>query len=72
MKQKTGAGASGTGGNLVIRSGLGASYPDVYTPEGLAALEALSPFDSERKKLMADRIRRRKMRADERKSYNFV
>jgi len=72
MKQKTGAGASGTGGSLVIRNGLGGSYPDVYTPEVLAALEALSPFDSERKKLMADRIRRRKMRADERKRIEFL
>jgi len=72
MKQRTGAGASGTGGNLVIRSGLGASYPDVYTPEVLAALEALSPFDSERKKLMAGRIRRRKMRADEGRRIEFL
>jgi len=72
MKQKTGAGASGTGGSLVIRNGLGGSYPDIYTPEVLAALEALSPFDSERKKLMADRIRRRKMRADERKRIEFL
>ncbi len=72
MKQKTGAGASVTGGSLVIRNGLGGSYPDIYTPEVLAALEALSPFDSERKKLMADRIRRRKMRADEGKRIEFL
>lgn len=48
---------------LQFRAHVRADYPDVYTPEALAALEALVPFDAERKSVMAARIERRNRRA---------
>ena len=42
---------------LEIRDGVLAAYPDVYTPEVLAALEALAPLDDERRELMAGAMR---------------
>ncbi|MBM3987042.1 MAG: malate synthase [Planctomycetes bacterium] len=48
---------------LVVRGGLRAAYPDVLTPEALAALQALSGLDADRKALMTARIRRRIERA---------
>ena len=42
------------------------AYPDVYTPDALAALEALSPLDDRRQELMAERIARRAQRARDR------
>ncbi len=64
--------ASGPSRTLVIRNGLEASYPDVYTPEALSALEALAPFNAARKELMAARIRRRAERAGNRKRITFL
>ncbi len=49
--------------NLQIRDGLLRRFPDVYTPEALAALEALAPLDAVRRELMDARIRRRAERA---------
>ena len=49
--------------NLQVRDGLVARFPDVYTPEALAALSALAPLDAARRELMAERIRRRAERA---------
>jgi malate synthase len=49
-----------------------AGYPDVYTPEVLAALEALSPLDGRRYELMAQRIARRAERARDRKPIEFL
>lgn len=51
--------SSSAGRTLVIRNGLERSYADVYTPEALAALEALAPFNEPRRELMTARIRRR-------------
>jgi malate synthase len=45
--------------NLTIRANLKQSYPDVYTPETLAALSALAHFNSDIKAVMATRLKRR-------------
>src|SRR5262249_47432478 len=45
-----------TGRRLEIRGNLESAYADVYTPEAVAALEALVHFDADRKALMAARI----------------
>ena len=42
-----------------IRGTLETSYPDVFTPEALAALVALAPLDADRKAIMKARIARR-------------
>ncbi len=49
-----------------------AAYQDIYTPEALAALEALSGLDSRRYELMAERIARRGRRAAERRPIEFL
>src|ERR1043166_3965154 len=48
---------------LEIRGNLESAYADVYTPEAVAALEALAGLDAERKALMAARIASRTERA---------
>lgn len=47
---------------LLVRDDLLDRYPDVYTDEALAAIEALSVYNREQKALMARRIRRREHR----------
>jgi malate synthase len=47
---------------LQIRDNLLSEYPDVYTPEALAALEALAFFNHDQKALMKARIERRARR----------
>jgi len=48
---------------LEFRKTVRADYPDVFTPEAVGALEALAPFDADRKQLMRQRIERRSRRA---------
>src|SRR6185369_811256 len=48
---------------LEIRGNLESAYADVFTPEAVAALEALAGLDADRKGLMAARIQRRAERA---------
>jgi malate synthase len=48
---------------LEIRGNLESAYADVFTPEAVAALEALANFDADRKAVMAARIARRAARA---------
>ena len=48
---------------LEIRGNLENAYADVYTPEAVAALEALAGFDADRKAVMQARIERRAARA---------
>jgi malate synthase len=48
---------------LEIREPVLRSYPDVFTPTALAALEALAPLDRDRRVVMAGRIARRRERA---------
>ena len=47
---------------LLIRDQLLEEYPDVYTAEALAAIEALAVYNREQKALMIKRIRRRARR----------
>ena len=51
------------GRTLEIRDHLLTSYPDIYTPAALDALEALAPFNRDRLELMQARIARRLERA---------
>ncbi len=62
-RESGGKRATGAKRALVIRNGVEQSYPDVYTPEALRALEHLAPFDARRRELMAARIARRGARA---------
>ncbi|MBI3862706.1 MAG: malate synthase [Planctomycetia bacterium] len=57
---------------LEIRGNLGSAYADVYTPEALAALEALAGLDADRKALMAARIARRAARARNKQRIAFL
>jgi malate synthase len=52
-----------TAAALQFRGNVRSDYADVYTPEAVAALEALIAFDAERKSVMASRIERRNRRA---------
>jgi malate synthase len=57
---------------IQIRAGLESAYPDVYTPEALAALRALAPFDRDVKSVMRSRIDRRRARFREKKRIAFL
>ncbi len=49
--------------NLEVRAGLLDAYADVLTPAAMAAMSVLAPLDHERRELMAERLRRRRARA---------
>jgi malate synthase len=55
-----------------IRGNLENAYADVFTPEAVAALEALAGLDSDRKDLMAARIERRAVRARDKQRIDFL
>jgi malate synthase len=55
-----------------IRGHLESSYPDVFTPEALAALTALAPLDADRKAIMKARIARRNARMRDRRRIAFL
>src|SRR5687767_3109155 len=57
---------------LVVRGDLQAAYPDVLTPEAVAALEALATLDDDRRAVMAARIERRATRARNRQRIAFL
>jgi malate synthase len=57
---------------LEIRGTVRTTYPDVLTPEALAALTALTPLDAERRALMKARIARRAARARGRQRMTFL
>src|SRR3954470_4560438 len=57
---------------LEIRSNLESVYPDVFTPEAIAALEALSGLDADRKAVMKRRIERRATRARNKQRIAFL
>jgi malate synthase len=57
---------------LEIRGNLENAYADVFTPEAVAALEALAGLDADRKALMAARIERRAERARLRQRVGFL
>jgi malate synthase len=55
-----------------LRNHLLDRYPDVYTPEALAAIDALAPLDAERREVMSARSARRIERARERRRIDFL
>ena len=57
---------------LEIRGNLESAYPDVFTPEAVAALEALAGLDADRKAVMAARIERRAARARNKQRIAFL
>ena len=64
--------ATVAGRNVTVRDDLLAEYGDVYTPEVLAALDALAVFNREQKTLMTKRIRRRALRYQNRETIAFL
>jgi malate synthase len=59
-------------GRLQIRDDLRRSYDDIYTPEVIAALEALAGFNRDIKAVMAARIERRARRFRNRETISFL
>src|SRR6185437_13764746 len=57
---------------LAIRGNLENAYADVFTPEAVAALEALAGLDADRKAVMAARIERRAARAQNKQRIAFL
>ena len=57
---------------LEIRGNLESAYADVFTPEAVAALEALAGLDADRKAVMAARIERRAARARNKQRIAFL
>src|ERR671934_1208901 len=57
---------------IVIRGNLERAYADVFTPEAVAALEALAGLDPDRKAVMAARIERRAARARDKQRIAFL
>jgi malate synthase len=57
---------------LEIRGSLASDYADVFTPEAVAALEALAGLDADRKAVMAARIQRRSARAQNKERISFL
>src|SRR5205823_2347054 len=57
---------------LEIRGNYENAYADVYTPEVVAALEALADLDADRKAVMAVRIERRAARARNQRRITFL
>ncbi len=57
---------------LEIRGELKKSYPDVYTDAALDAMAALAPLNADRRRIMAERIERRRRRAENREPIAFL
>ncbi|HVH26044.1 MAG TPA: hypothetical protein VM818_04770 [Vicinamibacterales bacterium] len=57
---------------LEIRGNLEKTYEDLFTPEAVAALEALAGLDADRKAIMTARIHRRAARARDRQPITFL
>ncbi len=57
---------------LDIRSSATAAFPDILTPDAIAALHALAPLDDDRRAAMAARIARRAERARTRTRLTFL
>jgi malate synthase len=58
--------------HLQIHNNLKESYLDIYTQEALDALSFLSPFNSDIKKIMKERIERRNKRKNNKLSIKFL
>ncbi|RLB68077.1 MAG: malate synthase, partial [Deltaproteobacteria bacterium] len=57
---------------LQIRDDLAERYSSIYTPEALAALSFMGRFNTEQKRLMAERTQRRATRIKEQKPITFL
>jgi malate synthase len=57
---------------LDIRDNLAAEYSDIYTPEALAAITHMAQFNSEQKRLMDERSKRRLARIRDRQRIGFL
>ena len=57
---------------LAFRPGVREAYPDVYTPEALAALDAMAPWNTPRNEVMRARIVRRNARGVDRQHIEFL
>ena len=57
---------------IQIRTGLEASYSDIYTPEAFAAVQALAELDHDVKEVMRSRIDRRAQRALDNERMTFL
>ena len=57
---------------LQIRDNLQSSYSDIYTPEALDALSALSPMNAVIKEVMDERIKRRALRQKRKERIGFL
>ena len=57
---------------LQHRAGVLEAYPDVYTPEAVAALAALAHLETDRRQVMAARSARRLARAREGRRIEFL
>jgi malate synthase len=60
------------GDGLELRAGAARAYDDIFTPQAMAALAELAPFDSARRELMEARARRRESRAQARERIGFL
>src|SRR5437867_3741107 len=58
--------------SLEIRGSLESQYPDVFTPEALAALEALAKLDADRRAVLAARTARRAARFRNKERITFL
>lgn len=57
---------------VAIREGLVEKYSDIYTPEALAALDALEGYNGERIEIMDQRVQRRSDRFHQRERITFL
>jgi malate synthase len=57
---------------LEIRRASQSAYPDIFTPEAVDTLDALEPFDDERRAVMSARIARRSTRVRQQKRITFL
>jgi malate synthase len=60
------------GNGLEIRAGVDRAYSDVFTPEAIAALQALQTLDARRMDLMRARLERRRRREERRERITFL
>jgi len=57
---------------ITVHDDIARRYPDILTPAAWAALDALLPFEAERRRLMHERIARRSQRARDRRRIDFL
>ena len=72
MDNDSACAASGGTRTLEIGFDRATAYQDVFTPAAVAALDALAPFDADRRALMSARLDRRAERARTRRRIGFL